>query len=66
MGPHRLGRTIVKAGIAVLQRRLRLSSFYYEESGGQCTPCREGTGWLYRTVDRIEHGKGRPEDLDLL
>ena len=44
----------------------RLSYFYYEESCGQCTPCREGTGWLYRMVDRIENGKGRPEDLDLL
>jgi NADH-quinone oxidoreductase subunit F len=45
---------------------LRLSYFYYEESCGQCTPCREGTGWLWRVVNRIEHGKGRPEDLDLL
>jgi NADH-quinone oxidoreductase subunit F len=45
---------------------LRLSYFYYEESCGQCTPCREGTGWLYRMVHRIEHSKGRPDDLDLL
>ena len=45
---------------------LRLSYFYFEESCGQCTPCREGTGWLYRIVKRIEEGKGRPEDLDLL
>ena len=45
---------------------LRLSYFYFEESCGQCTPCREGTGWLYRVVHRIEHGHGRPEDLDLL
>ena len=45
---------------------LRLSYFYFEESCGQCTPCREGTGWLYRVVNRIEHGEGRPEDLDLL
>ncbi len=45
---------------------LRLSYFYYEESCGQCTPCREGTGWLWRVVDRIEHGRGRQEDLDLL
>ena len=45
---------------------LRLSYFYFEESCGQCTPCREGTGWLWRVVDRIEHGKGRNEDLDLL
>jgi NADH-quinone oxidoreductase subunit F len=44
----------------------RLSYFYHEESCGQCTPCREGTGWLYRIVRRIEHGEGRPEDLDLL
>ena len=44
----------------------RLSYFYYEESCGQCTPCREGTGWLYRIVHRIEKGEGRPEDLDLL
>jgi len=45
---------------------LRLSYFYYEESCGQCTPCREGTGWLYRMVHRIEHGEGRPDDLDTL
>ncbi|MFO0009332.1 MAG: NADH-quinone oxidoreductase subunit NuoF [Betaproteobacteria bacterium] len=44
----------------------RLSYFYYEESCGQCTPCREGTGWLYRVVHRIETGKGKPEDIDLL
>ncbi len=44
----------------------RLSYFYFEESCGQCTPCREGTGWLYRIVDRIERGEGRPEDLDML
>jgi NADH-quinone oxidoreductase subunit F len=45
---------------------LRLSYFYQHESCGQCTPCREGTGWLWRMVDRIEHGKGRADDLDLL
>jgi NADH-quinone oxidoreductase subunit F len=45
---------------------LRLSYFYYEESCGQCTPCREGTGWLHRMVHRIEHGKGEPDDLEAL
>ncbi len=45
---------------------LRLSYFYQHESCGQCTPCREGTGWLWRMVDRIEHGKGRMEDIELL
>jgi NADH-quinone oxidoreductase subunit F len=44
----------------------RLAYFYFEESCGQCTPCREGTGWLYRILNRIEHGEGRMEDLDLL
>ncbi|MGE0080292.1 MAG: NADH-quinone oxidoreductase subunit NuoF [Thiohalomonadaceae bacterium] len=44
----------------------RLSHFYYDESCGQCTPCREGTGWLARMVHRIEHGEGRPEDLEKL
>jgi NADH-quinone oxidoreductase subunit F len=45
---------------------LRLAYFYFEESCGQCTPCREGTGWMYRMVQRIENGQGRPEDLDIL
>jgi NADH-quinone oxidoreductase subunit F len=45
---------------------LRLAYFYFEESCGQCTPCREGTGWLYRVINRIEYGQGRNEDLDLL
>ena len=49
--------------VKVLQR---ISRFYFSESCGQCTPCREGTGWLYRMVTRIVEGKGRPEDLDLL
>ena len=44
----------------------RLSYFYQHESCGQCTPCREGTGWLYRMVHRIENGEGRAEDLELL
>ena len=44
----------------------RLSYFYMHESCGQCTPCREGTGWLSRVVDRIETGHGRASDMDLL
>ena len=44
----------------------RLSYFYMHESCGQCTPCREGTGWMYRVVERIENGQGRPSDMDLL
>jgi len=45
---------------------MRLSAFYMHESCGQCTPCREGTGWLWRVVERIEHGQGRQQDMDLL
>ena len=44
----------------------RMAHFYYEESCGQCTPCREGTGWMAKMIHRIEHGKGRMGDLDLL
>ena len=44
----------------------RLSYFYMHESCGQCTPCREGTGWLWRMVDRIHTGHGKQTDLDLL
>lgn len=44
----------------------RIARFYMHESCGQCTPCREGMGWLWRVMHRIEHGQGREEDLQLL
>ncbi|HEX2200992.1 MAG TPA: NADH-quinone oxidoreductase subunit NuoF [Gammaproteobacteria bacterium] len=44
----------------------RIARFYYSESCGQCTPCREGTGWLYRMLTRITEGQGAPEDLEKL
>ncbi|MGD8809652.1 MAG: NADH-quinone oxidoreductase subunit NuoF [Gammaproteobacteria bacterium] len=44
----------------------RLARFYSAESCGQCTPCREGTGWLYRVLTRIMNGEGRMADLDML
>jgi len=44
----------------------RIARFYYAESCGQCTPCREGTGWLYRVLCRIENGQGQQDDLDML
>jgi len=50
----------------MVETLLRLSYFYMHESCGQCTPCREGTGWLWRVVDRIHHGHGKPGDMDLL
>lgn len=57
---------IINEDICMVKVLERLSHFYHEESCGQCTPCREGTGWLYRIIHRIETGKGRPEDLELL
>jgi len=49
--------------VKVLQR---ISRFYFSESCGQCTPCREGTGWLYRMLCRIVEGNGQKEDIDKL
>ena len=61
------GAVIVMNDSADMVKALqRLSRFYYAESCGQCTPCREGTGWLYRMLTRIVEGRGRPEDLDRL
>jgi len=44
----------------------RLAKFFAHESCGKCTPCREGTGWIEKTLYRMSHGLGRPDDLDLL
>lgn len=44
----------------------RISRFYFSESCGQCTPCREGTGWLYRMLTRIVNGEGQLSDIDTL
>jgi NADH-quinone oxidoreductase subunit F len=67
------GSGLGSAGVIVMDETtcmvralMRISRFYYAESCGQCTPCREGTGWLYRVLRRIEHGSGRPADLELL
>src|SRR5215207_4507314 len=50
----------------MVESLLRLSYFYMHESCGQCTPCREGTGWMWRVIDRIQNGHGKMEDIDLL
>lgn len=60
------GVIVMNEDVCMVKALERLSYFFYEESCGQCTPCREGTGWLYRIVHRIETGKGTPEDLDEL
>ena len=61
------GAVIIMDDTTCMVRVLRrISRFYYSESCGQCTPCREGTGWLYRMLDRIIAGQGLEEDLDKL
>jgi len=61
------GAVIVMDETTCMVRVLRrISRFYMAESCGQCTPCREGTGWLYRMLTRIIDGKGQEEDLDKL
>lgn len=50
----------------VIKAIARLSKFYMHESCGQCTPCREGTGWMWRMMERLVKGQARFEDIDLL
>jgi NADH-quinone oxidoreductase subunit F len=50
----------------VIRATARLAKFYMHESCGQCTPCREGTGWMYRIVERLARGEGTRGDIDLL
>jgi NADH-quinone oxidoreductase subunit F len=50
----------------MVQVALRLTRFYRHESCGQCTPCREGLGWMVKILERIESGKGSPSDIELL
>ncbi len=67
------GSSIGTAGIMVMDEDTdlvkvlaRIAKFYYHESCGQCTPCREGTGWLLKLLNRILEGKGSTHDLDML
>jgi NADH-quinone oxidoreductase subunit F len=57
---------VIAEGTSMVKVLSNLSHFYMHESCGQCTPCREGTGWLARVLKRIEEGRGRPQDLELL
>lgn len=50
----------------VVRHTMTLARFYNHESCGQCSPCREGTGWMYKILKNIEYGKGKLSDIDLL
>jgi NADH-quinone oxidoreductase subunit F len=60
------GVIVMDESVCMVNILARISHFYFEESCGQCTPCREGTGWLSRIVHRIKSGTGKPEDLECL
>jgi len=60
------GMIVMDDSTCMVNALLRLSRFYFAESCGQCTPCREGTGWMWRIIKRIENGQGKMEDLDVL
>ncbi|AXE30607.1 NADH-quinone oxidoreductase subunit F [Chromobacterium phragmitis] len=57
---------VMNEDVCMVKALERLAYFYHEESCGQCTPCREGTGWLYKVIHRIVNGQGRKGDLELL
>ena len=68
-----VGSGIGTAGVIVMDEDTdivdvlrRITKFYYHESCGQCTPCREGCGWMLKVLNRIIDGSGRQSDLDLL
>ena len=60
------GLIVMDKSTDVIYAIARLSHFYMHESCGQCTPCREGTGWLWRVMQRMVKGNARVEEIDLL
>ncbi len=58
--------TVMDDQTSIVDFLYNTSRFFAHESCGQCTPCREGTAWMYKTIKRIKHGGGRIEDLDIL
>jgi NADH:ubiquinone oxidoreductase subunit F (NADH-binding) len=60
------GVIVMDKSTDVVMAITRLAKFYMHESCGQCTPCREGTGWLWRMLKRMGDGRAEPEEIDLL
>jgi NADH-quinone oxidoreductase subunit F len=60
------GVIVMDETVCMVKAALNMTRFYQHESCGQCTPCRQGTYWMLRILDRIEHGKGEMEDLEIL
>ncbi|MEI6436381.1 MAG: NADH-quinone oxidoreductase subunit NuoF [Bacteroidota bacterium] len=60
------GFIVLDEDACIVRNTWNLTRFYHHESCGQCSPCREGTGWMEKILYRIEHGKGKMSDIDLL
>jgi NADH-quinone oxidoreductase subunit F len=60
------GMVVIAEGTCMVRLLQVMLRFYHHESCGQCTPCREGMGWLHRIIDRIVAGEGRPEDIEMM
>ncbi|MGC8595140.1 MAG: NADH-quinone oxidoreductase subunit NuoF [Candidatus Kryptoniota bacterium] len=60
------GVIVMDEDTQLLKVLARIAKFYWHESCGQCTPCREGTGWMFKVLKRLSEGRGNPADLDLL
>jgi NADH-quinone oxidoreductase subunit F len=60
------GMIVIAEGTCMVHLLQVLLRFYHHESCGQCTPCREGMGWLHRIIDRIAAGRGEPDDIERL
>jgi NADH-quinone oxidoreductase subunit F len=60
------GVTVMEEGTSMVWAALRLMEFFYHESCGKCTPCREGSSWIVQILQRIQNKQGRPKDLDTL
>lgn len=60
------GFIVMDEDTCIVRNTLSFAKFYHHESCGQCSPCREGTGWMEKVLSRIEHGEGRMHDIDLL
>jgi NADH-quinone oxidoreductase subunit F len=72
-GLKELGSGLGTAAVIVMDKSTdivraisRISKFYMHESCGQCTPCREGTGWMWRVMERLRTGAAEPREIDML
>ena len=60
------GIVVINKDQDIIRCMARIARFYKHESCGQCTPCREGTGWMWRVLERMAAGRAQPKEIDML